>query len=126
MSWRRRFNVITLPIVPKRIYKSNATSIKILIELFWEQRIIQVLSKVYLENKHESTARKIKIKSYEGGLILPDVTKYYKGTVIEFVLVYLLLGNNGREERVNKCWKYTLKLGYKKVYFISEKGMMCY
>lgn len=75
-----------------------------------------------MENKHASIARKMKIKSYEGGLILPDITKYCKGTVIEFVPVCPWLGNSsGKEERANKYWKYTLKFKVQKKYISHQK-----
>lgn len=50
-------------------------------------KLRQVVPKVYVQNKEARVARKMKIKSYKGGLIF--ITKYHESVIIEFVLVSL-------------------------------------
>ena len=88
MSYIRKFNVITMPIVPKWMYKYNASTIKMVIGFSESRELDKLFSKVYVENKHSRISRRWKLRVLKEDVILPNSTKYYEVAVIEFVFVY--------------------------------------
>ena len=79
MFWVGRINIVKMTILPNAIYRFNLTSIKLPMAIFTEleQKNSQFIWKYKRPQIANAVLRK---KTGAGGINLPDLRLYYKGT----------------------------------------------
>ena len=82
-SWIGRINILKMTILPKAIYRFNATRIYLPMAFFTE--LEQKCCYLYRNTKTPNGQSNLEKEKGAGGIIIPDFRLYYKATVIKTV-----------------------------------------
>ena len=83
-SWIGRINIVKMTLLPKAIYRFNASPIKLPMAFFTE--LEQKNLKICMETqKTPNSQSSLEGKNGAGGIRLPDFRLYYKATVIKTI-----------------------------------------
>ena len=83
-SWIGRINIVKMSILPKAVYRFNATPIKLPMVFFTE--LEQIISQfVWKYQKTSSSQSSLEKEDGTGGINLPDFRLHYKATILKTV-----------------------------------------